>query len=268
MPRSLKASTGKQMHTQLITRYNTNKHHRRRHTHTHTLTLTPMCRRSHGVITPVYNQGQCGSCWAFATTENLESMAARAGQGLKRLSMQQVMVMAMLMVMWWWYDGDGHGHGHCSKEGVWWWLTLKIRLPWWMMDGEWWVLMASSHTQLACYSWSTVILMMMVVVVVPQHVLMATLSKLGAWTNSWTTRIHSDGVRSDGVCMMVWQCNGNGGNGVACFSWWCCMYVGGREGCRFNPSGVAAKVKQWGYVCDGNLSTTVMVMMRRSNLSE
>eukprot|EP01087_Luapelamoeba_hula_P001670 TRINITY_DN113_c0_g1_i1.p1 TRINITY_DN113_c0_g1~~TRINITY_DN113_c0_g1_i1.p1 ORF type:complete len:349 (-),score=46.52 TRINITY_DN113_c0_g1_i1:113-1159(-) len=43
-----------------------------------------------GVVTGVYNQGQCGSCWAFSATENVESRWALAGHGLTSLSMQQV----------------------------------------------------------------------------------------------------------------------------------------------------------------------------------
>jgi len=46
--------------------------------------------RNAGVVTGVYNQGQCGSCWAFSTAENIESMWARAGKGLINLSMQQI----------------------------------------------------------------------------------------------------------------------------------------------------------------------------------
>jgi C1A family cysteine protease len=46
--------------------------------------------RNEGVVTGVYNQGQCGSCWAFSTAENIESMWARAGRGLTNLAMQQL----------------------------------------------------------------------------------------------------------------------------------------------------------------------------------
>jgi cysteine peptidase B len=45
---------------------------------------------SAGVITPVYNQGQCGSCWAFSATETIESYYALAGGQLTQLSMEQI----------------------------------------------------------------------------------------------------------------------------------------------------------------------------------
>jgi len=43
-----------------------------------------------GVCTPVYNQGQCGSCWAFSATETIESYWALAGHPLTSLSVEQI----------------------------------------------------------------------------------------------------------------------------------------------------------------------------------
>jgi len=45
---------------------------------------------SKGVITPVKNQEQCGSCWAFSATETIESYWALAGNPLVELSPQQI----------------------------------------------------------------------------------------------------------------------------------------------------------------------------------
>jgi cathepsin F len=45
--------------------------------------------RSKGVLSPIQDQGQCGSCWAFSATATLESQAAIAsGSSPKKLSEQ------------------------------------------------------------------------------------------------------------------------------------------------------------------------------------
>ena len=46
--------------------------------------------RGKGVMTPVKNQGQCGSCWSFSTTATLESAVAVAKTTLFSFSEQQL----------------------------------------------------------------------------------------------------------------------------------------------------------------------------------
>jgi len=43
-----------------------------------------------GSTTPIYNQGQCGSCWAFSATETIESYYYLGGGQLTSLAVQQI----------------------------------------------------------------------------------------------------------------------------------------------------------------------------------
>ena len=46
--------------------------------------------RDHGAVTPVKDQGQCGSCWAFSSIQNAEGVWAAAGNSLQKFAPQQL----------------------------------------------------------------------------------------------------------------------------------------------------------------------------------
>jgi len=53
-------------------------------------TVTDVDWRTKGVLTPVKDQGRCGSCWAFSATEAIESFSQIAHGTLHKLSPQQI----------------------------------------------------------------------------------------------------------------------------------------------------------------------------------
>lgn len=53
--------------------------------------------RDAGIVSPVKDQGNCGSCWAFASTATLESHVAKETGVLFDLSVHQVKIVDQLL---------------------------------------------------------------------------------------------------------------------------------------------------------------------------
>ena len=47
--------------------------------------------RSKGIVSPIKNQGHCGSCWAFSAVSSVESAAALKHNNLEQLSEQNLL---------------------------------------------------------------------------------------------------------------------------------------------------------------------------------
>jgi len=67
-----------------------------------------------GAVTDTKNQGSCGSCWAFATIEQVESYAAIANMSLMELSAQEVTSCAPNTMS---CGGTGGCHGSIPQLG-------------------------------------------------------------------------------------------------------------------------------------------------------
>jgi len=81
--------------------------------------------RTKGVVSPIQDQGQCGSCWAFSTISAIESALAIKSGKLTKLSEQEVVDCSTACVL---EDGQQVCNQGCN--GGWPWAALTDLVSW------------------------------------------------------------------------------------------------------------------------------------------
>jgi len=81
--------------------------------------------RTKGVVTPVKNQGQCGSCWAFSTIANIESMNAINGNPLTQFSEQMIVDCSHACC-----EVEGEASCNSGCDGGWMWTAMTDVIAW------------------------------------------------------------------------------------------------------------------------------------------
>jgi len=91
------------------------------------LTATPTSWdwRTKGVVNPIQNQGQCGSCWTFSTIAVIESAYAIKTGKLQKLSEQEIVDCSHGCVL---EDGQQVCNQGCN--GGWMWSALTDAISW------------------------------------------------------------------------------------------------------------------------------------------
>jgi len=87
--------------------------------------------RSKNVVTPVKNQGQCGSCWTFSTTGNIESQYAIAENKMVELSEQMIVDCSHSCV-----EEDGQSVCNQGCGGGWMWTAMADVIGWGGLETE------------------------------------------------------------------------------------------------------------------------------------